>query len=189
MRRMYSRPGEYRKILLANYLCIGFVPAGTHSGLDKTSLRPQPHGLFYPLLGWGLALSRGEHNSSQHRPEQTWVSHCLGVKLPGLLSAGSMAKFLDFGMVIGRRAVRISSEEYGMLTKFQIGGKKAYTKGVFSSENASASIGKKKRFGVYHKACFHGKKRRIIHIHQRAFKVFVGDPFAQHWCIDFGLLS
>ena len=25
---MYSRPGEYRKILLANYLCIGFVPGG-----------------------------------------------------------------------------------------------------------------------------------------------------------------
>ena len=26
---MYSRPGEYRKICLANYLCIGFVPGGT----------------------------------------------------------------------------------------------------------------------------------------------------------------
>ena len=26
---MYSHPGEYRKILLANYLCIGFVPGGT----------------------------------------------------------------------------------------------------------------------------------------------------------------
>ena len=26
MRRMYLHPGEYRKILLANYLCIGFVP-------------------------------------------------------------------------------------------------------------------------------------------------------------------
>ena len=29
MRRMCSHPGEYRKILLANYLCIGFVPGGT----------------------------------------------------------------------------------------------------------------------------------------------------------------
>ena len=28
MRRMYSHPGEYRKIFLANYLCIGFVPGG-----------------------------------------------------------------------------------------------------------------------------------------------------------------
>ena len=28
MRRMYSRLGEYRKIFLANYLCIGFVPGG-----------------------------------------------------------------------------------------------------------------------------------------------------------------
>ena len=26
---MYSHPAEYRKILLANYLCIGFVPGGT----------------------------------------------------------------------------------------------------------------------------------------------------------------
>ena len=26
MRRMYLHPGEYRIILLANYLCIGFVP-------------------------------------------------------------------------------------------------------------------------------------------------------------------
>ena len=30
MRHMYSHPGEYRKIFLANYLCIGFVPGGTH---------------------------------------------------------------------------------------------------------------------------------------------------------------
>ena len=28
MPRLYSHPREYRKILLANYLCIGFVPAG-----------------------------------------------------------------------------------------------------------------------------------------------------------------
>ena len=30
MRHMYSHPGEYRKIFLANYLCIGFVPGGTY---------------------------------------------------------------------------------------------------------------------------------------------------------------
>ena len=29
MRHMYSHPGECRKIFLANYLCIGFVPGGT----------------------------------------------------------------------------------------------------------------------------------------------------------------
>ena len=29
MPRLYSHPGEYRKILPANYLCIGFVPGGT----------------------------------------------------------------------------------------------------------------------------------------------------------------
>ena len=38
------------------------------------------------------------------------------------------------------------------------------------------------------KLVFKGKRRKI-HIHQRAFKVFVGDPFAQYWCIDFGLLK
>ena len=36
--------------------------------------------------------------------------------------------------------------------------------------------------------CVFKGKRRKIHIHQRASKVFVGDPFAQFWCIDFGLL-
>ena len=28
MPRLYSHPREYRKKLLANYLCIGFVPGG-----------------------------------------------------------------------------------------------------------------------------------------------------------------
>ena len=32
-------------------------------------------------------------------------------------------------------------------------------------------------------------QRRKIDIHQRGFQVFVGDPFAQYWCIDFGLLE
>ena len=42
------------------------------------------------------------------------------------------------------------------------GGKKVYTKGVFSSENSSASTGKK-RFGVYQKACFQGKRKEITY--------------------------
>ena len=51
----------------------------------------------------------------------------------------------------------------------------------------------KKRSGVYQKACFKGKRRKreiyiYIYTDQRAFKVFVGDPFAQSWCIDLGLL-
>ena len=29
MRHMYSHPGEYRKLFLVNYLCIGFVPGGS----------------------------------------------------------------------------------------------------------------------------------------------------------------
>ena len=38
------------------------------------------------------------------------------------------------------------------------------------------------------KLVFEGKWRKI-HIHQRGFKVFVGDPFAQHWFLDLGLLT
>ena len=35
---------------------------------------------------------------------------------------------------------------------------------------------------------FQGKKKEKMHIRQRAFKVLVGDPFAQYWCIDFDLV-
>ena len=66
--------------------------------------------------------------------------------------------------------------------------KKKYTPKVFSALKTRVPQQAKKRFGVYQKACFQ-EKRREIHIHQRASKVFVGDPFAQYWCIDFGLLS
>ena len=69
------------------------------------------------------------------------------------------------------------------------GGKKVYTKGVFSSENSSASPGAKKEVWRIPKRLFSRGKRRKMHIHQRAFKVFVGNPFAQYWCIDFGLLT
>ena len=50
-------------------------------------------------------------------------------------------------------------------------------------------LNRQKRGLVYSKKLVFKGKRRKIHIHQRAFKVVVGDPFAQHWCIDFGLLS
>ena len=70
---------------------------------------------------------------------------------------------------------------------FSFGGKKVYTKGVFSSENSSASTGKRRGL-VYTKELVFKGKRRKIHIHQRAFKVFMGDSFTQYWCIDFGLL-
>ena len=63
-----------------------------------------------------------------------------------------------------------------------------YTPKVFSALKTQAPQQAKKRFGVYQKACFQGKKEKI-HFHQSAFKVVVGDPFAQYWCIDFGLLS
>ena len=35
MRRMYSHQGEYRKIFLANYLCIGFMPGGSQKLVFK----------------------------------------------------------------------------------------------------------------------------------------------------------
>ena len=66
-------------------------------------------------------------------------------------------------------------------------GKQVYTKGAFSSENSSATTGKKRGL-VYTKNLVFKGKRRKIRIHQSAFKVSVGDPFAQYWCIDFGLL-
>ena len=34
MSRLYSHPHECRKILLANYLCVGFVPRGTQNFLQ-----------------------------------------------------------------------------------------------------------------------------------------------------------
>ena len=68
-----------------------------------------------------------------------------------------------------------------------IGGEK-YTPKLFSARKSQVPQQAKKRLGIYPKARFQGKRRKI-HIHQRGFKVFVGDPFAECWCIDFGLLA
>ena len=69
------------------------------------------------------------------------------------------------------------------------GGKKVYTKGVFSSENPSVST-VKKEFWCIPKSLFSREKRRKIHIRQRAFKVFVGTPRAilvcRFWPPTFG---
>ena len=75
-----------------------------------------------------------------------------------------------------------------VLEPLRFGGEKVYTKVVFSSENSSSSIGQKEVWCIP-KSLFSREKRRKIHIHQRGFRVFVGDPFAEHWCIDFGLLK
>ena len=82
MPRLYSHLREYRKILLANYLCIGFVPGGIQCSVGVwkclRSLPPDPNPRnwiklldpwmqdFYPVLGWGFAPVQGEHNSAQH---------------------------------------------------------------------------------------------------------------------------
>ena len=63
-----------------------------------------------------------------------------------------------------------------------------YTPKLFSAQKTQVPQQAKKRFGVYQKLVFK-RKRRKIHIHQTGFKVFVGDPFVQHRCIDFGLLK
>ena len=38
MPRLYSHPREYRKIFLANYLCIGFVPGGRFESRCSTMM-------------------------------------------------------------------------------------------------------------------------------------------------------
>ena len=66
--------------------------------------------------------------------------------------------------------------------------RKKCTPKVFSGLKTQVPQQAKKRFGVYHKACFQGKKKENTYTRQSASQVFVGDPFAQYWCIDFGLL-
>ena len=76
---------------------------------------------------------------------------------------------------------------------------RSITKGVFSSENSSASTGKKE-VRCIPKACFQGKRKGGKERGEKTctpkiFPVCVcvcvwgGDLFAQHWCIDFGLLK
>ena len=62
-----------------------------------------------------------------------------------------------------------------------------YTPKVFSALKTQV-LNRQKRCLVYAQKLVLNGKRGKIHIHQRAFKVFVRDPFAQYWCIDFGLL-
>ena len=51
MPRLYSHPREYRKIFLANYLCIGFVPGGNSLALDRTTANLSALlGVFSPAL-------------------------------------------------------------------------------------------------------------------------------------------
>ena len=52
MPRLYWHPREYRKIFLANYLCIGFVPGGTLQPENITSARKYyiHNFLFFELI-------------------------------------------------------------------------------------------------------------------------------------------
>ena len=58
--------------------------------------------------------------------------------------------------------------------------RKKHTPQVFSALRAQVPQQEKEGFGVNQKACSQ-RKRRKVHVHQRAFQVFV-DPFAQYWC-------
>ena len=64
---------------------------------------------------------------------------------------------------------------------------KKYTPKVFSALKTQVPQHAENSLVYTKKLVFKGKRRKI-HIHQRGFKVFVGDPFPQYWCIDFGLL-
>ena len=66
------------------------------------------------------------------------------------------------------------------------GGKKVYTKGVFSSENSSASTGKKEVWCIP-KSLFSREKEGNTYT-PKSLQGVCGDPFAQYWCVDFGLL-
>ena len=49
MPRLYSHPREYRKIFLANYLCIGFVPGGTSTVSTKDASKKMGEALDLQL--------------------------------------------------------------------------------------------------------------------------------------------
>ena len=70
-------------------------------------------------------------------------------------------------------------------------GKKVYTKGVFSSENSSASTGKKEAWcmpkSLFWRENF--KRREKTYTPKSLPGVCGGHLFAQHWCINFGLLK
>ena len=83
---------------------------------------------------------------------------------------------------------KMNSPERGFSVEILHRRKKSIHNGVLSSENSSASSGKKRGLVYTKNACFQGKEGKK-HIHQRASQLFVGDLFAKHWCIDFGLLS
>ena len=65
---------------------------------------------------------------------------------------------------------------------------KKYTPKVFSALKTQVPQQAKKGLVYTKKLVFKGERRKK-HIHQRASKVFEGDPFAQYWCIDVGLLT
>ena len=88
----------------------------------------------------------------------------------------------------GRRSPRRTCSVRCHFRKYQGSEGKKYTPKVFSALKTQVPQQPKKRFAVYQKLVFKGKRRKI-RVHQSAFEMFVGGPFAQYWCIDFGLLK
>ena len=74
MPRLYSHPREYRKIFLANFLCIGFVPGGNF-GTDIPRRRPWQN---FVLNNFGLVPNlRGPKRRSIAR---TYSGDCQGAR-------------------------------------------------------------------------------------------------------------
>ena len=63
---------------------------------------------------------------------------------------------------------------------------KAYTKGVFSSENSSASTGKTEVWCIP-KSLFSREKKEKTYT-PKSLPGVCGGPLRRVWCIDFGLL-
>ena len=83
-------------------------------------------------------------------------------------------------------SVPLITQEREILQYFShFGGKEVYTKGVFSSENSSASTGKKEVWCMPKSLFSRGHEGVYIYIYTpKSLQGVVGDPFAQYWCID-----
>ena len=66
MRHMYSHPGEYRKIFLANYLCIGFVPGGNYVIIVGPTVISEEISLFSSRSSEDIFLVLGLREGSQN---------------------------------------------------------------------------------------------------------------------------
>ena len=108
------------------------------------------------------------------------------------ISTGKAIQCRGSGHSLNRRTLKTekllsSSPSRKSALIISAGGEKVCTKGVFSSENSSASTGRKK-FGVYQKACFQGKKKENTYTPKRLQGVCGGPLHGVLVYVDNGLL-